>query len=319
MAALTALSPTMLAQMKAWIKRGDGLHLDEVPAPTPGSDDLLLRVEAISLNRGELRSVTRATEGAIPGWDVAGTVVARAASGKGPVEGARVAGLVSAGGWAELINVPVAHTAIVPENVHLDVAATLPIAALTVVRALDIAGSLLGKSMLVTGGTGGVGQFAIQLAKLAGAEVTAVSSRQAQWNHLRDRGAQHVVGSIEETQGPFDFILESVGGRSLAASVERVARGGGVVSIGNSSEEETTLNARTLYAKGGAWIYGLLIFEEVESRRVGGRELERVLGLVDSGRLQVPIEVQRSWTDLPTVLEELEQRSYSGKAVLHVR
>ena len=62
--------------MKAWIKGRDGLRLDEVPAPAQNSDELLLRVEAISLNRGELRSVRRATEGTIPGWDVAGTVVA---------------------------------------------------------------------------------------------------------------------------------------------------------------------------------------------------------------------------------------------------
>lgn len=302
--------------MKAWIKRGDGLRLDEAPAPSQDSDELLLRVNAVSLNRGELRSVARAPEGSIPGWDVAGTVVARAPNGKGPVEGARVAALLSAGGWAELANVPVAHAAIVPENVRLTVAATLPIAALTVVRALNVAGSLLGKTMLVTGGTGGVGQFAIQLGSLAGANVTAVSSRRSQWDHLRGLGARQVVGTIEEAPGLFDLILESVGGRSLASAVDRIERGGGVVAIGNSSEDETTFNARTLYAKGGAWIYGLLIFEEVDSRRVDGRDLERVLSLVESGRLQAPIEVQKSWTELPTVLEELERRTYSGKAVL---
>jgi NADPH:quinone reductase len=305
--------------MKAWMKRHDGLRLDDAPAPTQRSDELLLQVEAISLNRGELRSATRAGEGFIPGWDVAGTVAARAPNGKGPIEGARVAALVSAGGWAELVNVPVAQSAIVPGNVGLDVAATLPVAALTVVRALDIAGSLVGKRMLVTGGTGGVGQFAIQLGNLAGANVTAVSSRQLRWNHLHNLGARHVVGTIEDAREAFDFVLESVGGQSLAGAIDRVARRGGVVTIGNSSEEETTFNARTLYAKGGAWLYGLLIFEEVESRRVDGRDLERVLALVESGKLRAPIEVQRSWTELPDVLEELDRRSYFGKAVLTLR
>jgi NADPH:quinone reductase len=300
----------------AWIKRAGGLRLQSVPEPVPASDELLLQVEAISLNRGEVRAAARAAEGVIPGWDVAGTVIARAPNGTGPTEGARVAALLSGGGWAERTAVPVAGAAIVPEGVGLDVAATLPVAALTVVRALDVAGSMLGKTMLVTGGAGGVGQFAIQLGSLAGAVVTAVSSRQEQWDLLRGLGAREIAATIEEAAGPFDFILESVGGRSLSAAIERVARGGGVVTIGNSSEEDTTFNARTLYAKGGAWIYGLLIFEELASRRVVARDLERVLTLVQHGALRAPLELKRPWTELPALLDELERRSYSGKAVL---
>jgi NADPH2:quinone reductase len=304
--------------MKAWIKRGAALRLDEVPNPSVASDELLLRVEAISLNRGELRGAARAAEGVIPGWDVAGTVAAKAPNGQGPAEGTRVVAIVAGGGWAELVRVPVAQVAAVPDGVSLEVATTLPIAALTVVRALGVAGSLLGKSMLVTGGAGGVGQYAIQLGALAGATVTAISSRREVWAQLRELGASEVVPSIEEARGAFDFILESAGGKSLATAIERVARGGGIVTIGNSSEDETTFNARTLYAKGGAWIYGLLIFEEVESRRVGARDLERVLHLVESGKLRAPIELRRSWTELPAVLEAFEQRSYSGKAVLTI-
>ena len=304
--------------MKAWVKRAEGLQLEEVAAPVAQSDELLLRVEAISLNRGELRGAARAAEGSVPGWDVAGTVVARAANGKGPGEGARVAALLTSGGWAEVARVPEAIAAVVPEGVALDVAATLPIAALTVVRAIEIAGSMIGKRMLVTGGTGGVGQFAIQLGRLAGAAVTAVSSRRAQWDLLRELGAREVVAAIEDATNAFDLVLESVGGSSLAAAIDRVARGGVVVTIGNSSEEDTTFNARTLYAKGGASIYGLLIFEEVESRRVGARDLERVMSLVQSGELRAPIEVRRSWTELPAVLDEMQRRAYSGKAVLTI-
>lgn len=302
--------------MKAWIKRGDGLELAEVPEPVPGSDELLIRVEAFSLNRGELRLARRAAEGTVPGWDVAGTVVAAAANGRGPRAGERVAAIVTGGAWGELARVPAAHAAVVPDEVGLDVAATLPVAALTVVRALDVGGSLLGKSLLVTGGSGGVGQFAIQLGAMAGAVVTAVSSRQAQHDALRRLGARHVVAAIEEARGPYDLILESVGGSSLAAAIDGVARGGVVVTIGNSSESETTFNARTLFAKGGARIYGLLIFEEVESRRIGAAELARLLHLVQAGRLEAPVEVRRPWTELPALLAELEQRAFAGKAVL---
>ena len=291
--------------MKAWVKRSSGLQLEEVNEPTPAFDELLVRVHAFSLNRGELRGVARAADGVIPGWDVAGTVVS-----PGPRHGQRVATFVDKGAWAEYVAVPAAQAARVPDSVSLEVAATLPIAALTVMRAFDVAGSLLGKSILITGGSGGVGQFAIQLGALAGAHVTAVSSKPIE--------AHAVVKTIDEAKGPFDLILESVGGPSLATAIDRVARGGVVVTIGNSSEEETTFNARTLYAKGGARIYGLLIFEEVASRRIGARSLEDLLRLVEAGRLHTPIGLRRDWTELPAVLEELEKRTFAGKAVLNV-
>jgi NADPH:quinone reductase-like Zn-dependent oxidoreductase len=301
--------------MKAWTKRNDRLELTEVPQPVCGADELLVRVRAVSLNRGEIRTAARAPEGQIPGWDIAGTVEASAPNGVGPREGTRVAALVSGGAWAEFAGVPAAQAGVIPEGVELAAAATLPVAALTVVRALDVAGSLVGKRLLVTGASGGVGQFAIQLGHAAGAAVTAVSSRGEQ---LADLGASEVVSRIEDAAGTFDLILESVGGTSLAAAIERVARDGVVVTIGNSSEEETTFNARTLYAKGGASIYGLLIFKEAESRRVGAADLERLLAMLRDGQLRAPIALQRDWTELPAVLEELEQRAFSGKAVLTV-
>lgn len=285
--------------MKAWIKSGDRLELKETAAPVPASDELLVRIGAICLNRGEVRAAARAAEGAILGWDIAGTVEQGAANGKGPAAGTRVAALLNAGGWAELARVPIAHAAVIPDGVSLEQASTLPIAALTVLRAFAVAGPLLGKRVLITGARGGVGQFATQLASLSGALVTGVRTA--------DQGTE-----------VYDLILESAGGFSLAAAIERVARGGVVVAIGNSSEEETTFNARTLYAKGGASIYGLLIFEELESRRITGRDLERLLELVRDGRLHAPIEVQRDWTELDVVLGELEKRAFSGKAVLRV-
>lgn len=296
--------------MKAWIKRDGRLQLADVPEPVPGTDDLLVRVRAISLNRGEIRTAARAAGGVIPGWDVAGIVAAAAKSGKGPKVGDRVAALLAGGGWAERASVPVAQAAIVPEEVDLDVAATLPVAALTVVRALDVAGALVGKRVLITGGSGGVGQFAIQLAAMAGANVCAVSSRSI--------NAHQVFRTIDEATGSFDFILESVGGRSLARAIELVARRGTIVTIGNSSEEETTFNARTLYGKGGATIYGLLIFEEAESRRIGARDLEHLLEMIRTGKLHAPLEIRRDWTELPQVLEELDRRAYSGKAALRL-
>jgi NADPH:quinone reductase-like Zn-dependent oxidoreductase len=163
-----------------------------------------------------------------------------------------------------------------------------------------------------------VGQFAVQLGLIAGANVTAVTTRESQHQLLRDLGAREIVATIDDAEGAYDLILESVGGNSLATAIDRVARDGVIVTIGNSSEQDTTFNARTLYGKGAARIYGLLIFEEVESRRVGSGDLDRLLNLVAEGRLRAPVELRRGWQELPSVLEELENRQYSGKAVLNV-
>lgn len=304
--------------MKAWQKQNGLLALTEIAEPQPRAHELLLRVEAISLNRGEVRGVARSADGHVPGWDVAGTVLVPAPDGSGPLAGTRVAALLDSGGWSERAAVPSGRAAIIPEGVDTDVAATLPIAGLTIVRALTLAGSLSRKRALVTGGSGGVGQFAIQLAAQDGADVTAVSSRTAQHGELERLGAHQIVSSIEHAQGPFSFVLESVGGRSLAKAIELIGREGLVVTIGNSSEQDTTFNARTLFAKGAARIYGLIVFEEVASGRVDARELEALMQRVRDGRLHAPISLRREWTQLPATLRELEQGEFPGKAVLRV-
>src|SRR6185503_6578845 len=126
-----------------------------------------------------------------------------------------------------------------------------------------------------TGGSGGVGQFAIQLTAQAGAEVTAVSSRKERHDELKRIGAGAVVTSIEDAEGPFRLVLESVGGGSLAKAIELVGREGVVVTIGNSSEQDTTFNARTLYGKGAArilWPHRLRRGAERPCRRARSRK-----------------------------------------------
>ena len=276
--------------MRAWMKTNGRLELrHDVPEPVAGANEFLVKVEAISLNRGEVRSAALAADGVIPGWDVAGRLA----------DGTRVAGMVRGGAWAESVVVPKHSAAVIPEGVPTSIAATLPLAGLTVMRALAVGGPLLGKRVLITGATGGVGTLATQLATLGGATVTGVSA-------------------IREKTGEYDLILESAGGESFANAIDVVARGGVIVTIGNSSEQPSTFNVRTLYAKGGASIYCLIVFEEVESRRVGTRELEALFELVRGGALQPVIEVERSWSELDRTLADLEQRRFRGKAVLRV-
>ena len=147
--------------MKAWQKRDGILHLADVPEPELAADQILVQVHAISLNRGEVRGIARAAEGAIPGWDIAGSVLEPAQLGASPAKGTRVAAMLDTGGWAERVAVPVARAAIIPDGVGFDVAATLPVAGLTALRALQLGAPLKGARVLVTGASGGVGQFGV--------------------------------------------------------------------------------------------------------------------------------------------------------------
>ena len=169
------------------------LVLRPVPDPIPDRGEALVRVRAISLNRGEVRRSTMAAAGWRPGWDLAGHVERAAADGTGPQVGARVVGILPEGAWAERVAVPTHALAELPEKVTFSQAATFPVAGLTALHALGKNGPLLARRVLVTGATGGVGDFAVQLARLGGAHVTATARRADQVPALRQLGAHEVT------------------------------------------------------------------------------------------------------------------------------
>ena len=295
-----------------------GLELGEIDSPRPGSDEALVAVRAVSLNRGEARYLPRREEGTVHGWDVAGVVEQAAADGSGPAEGERVVGLVSEGAWAEQAAVPTARLAALPDEVSFEDAATLPVAGMTAVRALEVAGPLMGRRVLVTGASGGVGRFAIQLARDGGAHVTGVSSSPERAGGLADLGADEVISELTAEGEPFDVILESVGGASLAAALARVAPWGTIVTFGNSSSEETTFDVSPFYALPGARLIGLRVFDELDRHASGVRDLRLLAERVAAGRLDTQISVTRSWREAGPTLEDLIERRVRGKAVLTI-
>lgn len=297
------------------------LALRDVDVPTPAANEAVIRVAEISLNRGEVRRSTTAEAGWRPGWDLAGIVETPAADGSGPAIGTRVVGLLRSGAWAELVSVPTHSLAELPSSVSFAQAATLPVAGLTAYHTLLKGGSLLGRPVLITGASGGVGHFAIQLARLSGAQVIAHIRRAEYETFVKDAGADSVVIgedlSPASKYGPYHLIIESVGGNTLGTALGLLAEDGTIVLFGTSGGNEVTFNAQRFYGTGGASLYGLILFHELrrESAAVG---LQRLLRLVEVGQLRPVIDIQADWTEIADIAQKLLNRSYLGKAVLHV-
>lgn len=295
--------------------RPNRIELRDVPEPEPARNETLVAARAVSLNRGNFRRLTWETDGWCPGYDVAGEVVRAAADGSGPTVGARVAGLVPGGAWAERVAVPTGRLALIPESVGFAAAAAVPVAGLTSLLALAHGGTLLGRRVLITGAAGGVGRAAIQLARLAGAKVTAHVSRLDRARGLGVLGADEVVLNIDDSDSAFDLVIESVGGALLTQSLARMAPGGTVVSIGASSDQATTFDVLALVRKGAIGLYALSLFQEMERQGAGSRELGLLLDLVATGRLDPQVDLQRSWHDMGPMLAALGDRTVAGKAV----
>lgn len=298
------------------------LTIREVESPTPASSEALVRVSAISLNLGEVRrALTMAEAGWRPGWDIAGVVEHAAADGSGPRAGARVVGLVPFGGWAELVAVSTSALAELPASVSFAQASTLPVAGLTALYALAKGGLLLGKSVLVTGASGGVGHFGCQLAQQAGARVVGSVRRPERVALVKDAGAHEVIVgedlSAAAPLGPYQVVLESVGGSSLSSALTMLAPDGVCVLYGVSAGAEVTFDARRFFMIGGTNLYGLILFHEIK-RQPASEGLAQLLNLVAEGRLHPPIEVEAPWTEVADVANRLYNRKIGGKAVLTV-
>jgi len=287
----------------------------DLAEPAPGPHECMVELRAFSINYGETRLIQERPDGWRPGQDIAGVVVKAAADGSGPAEGSRVVAYLEWEGWAERVPVPVHAAATLDDRVSFEQAASLPVAGLTALRALRLGGAVLGRNVLVTGATGGVGQFAVQLAVAAGANVTAQVSRPEREAQARELGAHHVVTSLEDRGlGPFHLVLDGVGGPMLAQAVHRMAPGATVATYGRVGGQTAEISISDFYQQ--AWNGKIVGFVSPVPEETKGEDLAILAGLVADGRLKPCIGLVLDWSRTVEAFAALSGRELRGKAVL---
>jgi NADPH:quinone reductase-like Zn-dependent oxidoreductase len=298
----------------------------EVEAPAPDADEVLVKVLAVSVNAADWHVLrgkplfSRATLGLlrpkhkILGVDVAGQVEA---VGSG-VHQFKVGDEVYAnlldhryGGFAEYVRVPVAVLSLKPANLSFEEAAAVPMAAGTALQGLQYHGAIQPtQKVLINGAAGGVGTFAVQIAKSYGPEVTAVTStpnldlvRSLGADHVLDYTTTDVVGSGRR----YDLILDTVGNRSVPDLKRLLAEGGKAAVTGFTSV------AKLL----GVSLRGGKDIAQVQAH-VTAKDLELLSELIEAGKVRPQIDRRYRFAELPAAIAYLEQGHARGKVVAQV-
>jgi NADPH:quinone reductase len=283
--------------MRAVTIREQELVIEEHPDPQPGAGEVVVRVRAAGLNGADMmqrRGLYPAPPGSpqdIPGMELAGEIAALGPGARRFEPGARVMAIVGGGAQAELCVVHERLLMPVPDALDWPSAGGLPEVFATAHDALFTQAELrMGERLLVHGGAGGVGTAAIQLARAAGARVTATVRNEAHRPAVRELGAEAIACEGFAEHGPFDVILELVGAVNLAENLQALATGGRISVIGVSAGAKAEINLLALMGK-RARIHGsTLRARELEDKALVARLLEHeVLPLFEPGSLRVPV------------------------------
>jgi NADPH:quinone reductase len=301
------------AVVKAAVVADGGLSVEERPDPVAGPGYTLVRMRGAGVNNADLMQAAGgypAPPGApadIPGLELAGEVVDT---------GERVMALLGGGAQAELVAVPSRVLLPVPDEVSWAEAGGFVEAFATAYDALFTqAGLQPGERVLVTGAAGGVGAAAVQLAAATGAFPVGSVRNEALRPEVEQLGAEVVAPGEEE--GPFDVILELVGGEGLARGVGLLGTGGRMVAIGLGAGAQAEIDFRALMQRRGRISSSTLRARPYEEKALVVRKLEKhVLPLLAAGRIRVPIVATFPLEQAPAAYDRFAAGGKLGKIVL---
>ncbi len=309
----------------------DVLQLKEVEMPSPKDNEILVKVQAASLNAGDwhalrgtpflqrLESGFPKPKNTILGADVAGQVEAIGKKVKGFQPGDEVYGDLywcGFGAFAEYVCIPEKLLALKPANISFEEAAAVPQAAFSALHALrDIGQIQPGQKVLINGASGGVGTFAVQIAKSFGAEVTGVSSTQ-NLEMVRSIGADHVIDYTQENftqngQG-YDLIVDMVANHPMSVLKRSLNPKGICVIVGFSTlihMLKVTLLGPWM-SRGGTKKIGMLMPAENEN------DFSVMKELLESGKVVPVIDREYSFSEIPEAIRYLEKGRARGKIVI---
>ncbi len=303
---------------------GDIVVADK-PDPVPERGELLVRVRAAGLNAADLiqrQGFYPAPPGSppdIPGLEIAGEVVALGRDATRFAVGDRVMALLGGGGQAELAVMHERVAMPVPDALDWPAAGGFPETFTTAHDALFTQCALkMGERVLVHGAAGGVGTAAVQLAAAAGARVTATVRNAEVRNAVAALGAHRVVAPDEVAlTGPFDVILELVGGTNMAANLGALSTGGRISVIGVGAGAAAELNLLALMAARGRIHGSTLRARPLEEKAAAARLVEaHVLPQIESGQISVPVAATFALGDAPAAYERFASGGKLGKLVL---
>ncbi|MCC5905468.1 MAG: NADP-dependent oxidoreductase [Balneolaceae bacterium] len=300
----------------------DVVKTGKLPKPEPGEAEVLVRVKSAGVNpvdtaivRGLMKEKIHAEFPAVPGWDLAGKVEETGFAARRFKPGDEVYAYVrrpfiGQGTFAEYVAIPESYLALRPQNISMEEAGGIPLVGLTAYQSLFDAGNLQqGQIVLILGASGGVGTFAIQLAKTKGVEVIGVASEKNH-NYMKELGADHTIDYNDNhvgeavsaiAPGGVNLIYDCSRGVAFGQVMETgvLKKGGKIVSITKSKPD---------------------ISDDIDFSYVfvepNARQLERISELADEGSIRVPVTKSYSLDDVPEALKAIEKLHTRGKIVI---
>jgi putative PIG3 family NAD(P)H quinone oxidoreductase len=307
----------------------------ELPTPVPGPGEVLVTVTASAVNRADLlqrQGFYPPPPGAsdVLGLECSGTVAALGPDVAGWSVGEECVALLAGGGYAEQVAVPVGQLMRVPAGVDLLSAAALPEVACTVwSNVVMLAGLRAGETLLVHGGAGGIGTFAIQAARALGARVAVTAGSAEKLERCRELGAEILVSyrdedfveSVREATGGHgaDVILDNMGAKYLARNVDLLATGGRLVVIGLQGGTRAELDLGTLLGKRASVSATTLRSRPLEEKAaICAAVVEQAWPLVESGAIRPVVDRVLPMRDAELAHRAVEAGEHVGKVLLRV-